>query len=292
MNILVCGASGFVGRHLRAALSAAGHRCINGVRKPRGEGERQIDYLHDLTPQAWLPKLEGIDVVINAVGILRDSAQQPMSKILAAAPSALFQAAALAGVQRCVNFSALGVESDVQTPYFQHRRSTESVLCALPAEVRWLNLRPSVIYGEDGASARMFRLLASLPVHGLPMGGTQRMQPVHIDDVMEAVVRWLADPLATNQNVNAAGAHVASMREMLDSYRQQLGHGAALHIPIPGPLVKLAARLGDLIPASPLCSDTLTMLDAGNTGDNSGFSALLGRQPLSYKEFIAKEARA
>jgi len=292
MNILICGASGFVGRHLTAALRQAGHRCLLGKRKPQGTDERKVDYLKYLTPEAWLPALEGVDVVINAVGILRDSAAQPMSKILAQAPSALFQAAAQSGVKRIVNFSALGIESDVQTAYFQCRREAEAVLFALPPSTLWLNLRPSVIYGEDGASARLFRLLASLPVHGLPMGGVQRLQPVHIDDVAEVVCHWLGDPAAVSQSVNASGAEVATMRSMLDSYREQQGHGSALHVPVPGVLVRLAARLGDLVPASPLCSDTLEMLEAGNTGDNSAFAAILGRQPLSYREFIAKDVQS
>lgn len=289
MNILICGASGFVGRHLLAGLSSSGHRCIRGVRRVQSPDDRRVNYLDMLTPEAWLAALEGADVVINAVGVLRDTAAQPMQKLLAQAPIALFKAAEQVGIERIVNFSALGVEGTVQTPYFQRRREAEAVLFTLSPAIRWLNLRPSVIYGEDGTSARMFRLLASLPVHGLPMGGNQQMQPVHIDDVVEAVGRWLDDAEATSQSVVASGKEIATMRGMLDSYRQQLGHGEALHIPVPAFLVRLGARVGDYIPSSPLCSDTLTMLEAGNTGDNSDFAALLGREPLSYREFIAKQ---
>src|SRR5690606_20532869 len=140
MNILICGASGFVGRHLTAALRQAGHRCLLGKRKPQGTDERKVDYLKYLTPEAWLPALEGVDVVINAVGILRDSAAQPMSKILAQAPSALFQAAAQGGVRRVVIFSALGIESDVPSAYFHCRRDAEAALFALPPSTLWLNL--------------------------------------------------------------------------------------------------------------------------------------------------------
>jgi len=286
MNILICGASGFVGRHLMAGLQAAGHHCIPGVRQPRNAEDRQIDYQADLNPAQWLPTLQGIDVVINAVGILRDTRPQPMQKILFEAPAALFKACAVAGVNRVVNVSALGVESNLQVPYFHWRRETEAALFAMPASIRWLNLRPSAIYGEDGASARMFRLLAKLPLHSLPMGGQQQLQPVHIDDIVAAVCHWLADENARSLCVNAAGAEVVSMRGMLDSYRQQMGHGAAWHIVVPGVFVKLGARLGDFLPFSPLCTDTLTMLNAGNTGDNSTFARLLGREPLSYRQFI------
>ncbi len=286
MNILICGASGFVGRHLHEGLSAAGHNCVRGVRQPRTQQDVPINYLQDVTPEQWLPKLKGIDAVINAVGVLRDTKAQPMKQLLAEAPIALFQACLQAGVKRIVNVSALGVESALAVPYFQRRREAEAVLFALPPGIRWLNLRPSAIYGEDGASARMFRLLAAMPVHGLPMGGKQELQPVHIDDIVAAVRNWLADENAPSLCVNAAGAEVVSMRAMLDSYRKQLGHRPALHLHVPGFMVKVAAKFGDYVPVSPLCTDTLRMLIMGNTGDNRNFSAVLGRTPRGISSFI------
>lgn len=289
MKILVCGASGFVGRHLLKGLREAGHQCARGVRRPQQPDDIAINYLKDLTPAAWADKVRGFDVVINAVGILRDSKAMPMQQVLAEAPAAMFKACTEAGVKRIVNFSALGVEGPLMTAYFQRRREAEAVLFATPAPLLWLNLRPSVIYGEDGASAKMFRLLAALPVHALPMGGVQTLQPVHINDVVAAVCHWLDDDLAGSQCVNAAGAEATTMRGMLDSYRQQSGRGKALHIPVPGVLVKLGARIGDFVPFSPLCTDTLTMLNAGNTGDNAGLTALLGRSPLSLGEFINRK---
>ncbi|MGO8753845.1 MAG: short chain dehydrogenase, partial [Gallionellaceae bacterium] len=199
---------------------------------------------------------------------------------------AIFAAAAEASVGRVIHLSALGVDSGIDTAFFSSRRLAEQALKALPAQLRWLCLRPSVIYGEDGASAQMFRMQAKLPVHALLMGGRQRMQSVHIDDICTAVTQWLADPDAVSQTVAAVGAEATDMRGMLDSYRQQLGYGPALHISVPALLATAAARIGDHVPASPLCSDTLAMLSAGNTADASGFTQLLGRPPKSYREFI------
>ena len=183
--------------------------------------------------------------------------------------------------------SALGIDKGIETPYFQYRRAPEAFLNALPDDIRHLILRPSVIYGEDGASAKMFRLLAGLPIHTLAAGGTQRLQPVHIDDICEAVNRWLVDNDAQSQTVTCVGQDATDMRGMLDSYRRQLGRSEALHLSIPVFLIGLSARIGDFIPVSPLCSDTLTMLNAGNTGDSAGFNKLLGRQPKSYQAFIS-----
>ena len=287
MKILVCGATGFVGRHLTHSLRETGHTVIRAVRRPAEPGDIAVDFCNDTTKEVWLPRLNGMSVVINAVGVLRDSRNNPMQKLHAATPAAIFAACAEDNVERVIHLSALGVDSGIDAAYFSTRLPAERALQALPAHLRWLCLRPSVIYGEDGASAQMFRMLAKLPVHGLPMGGRQQLQPVHIDDICAAVTRWLSDPNAVRQTVAAVGAEATDMRGMLDSYRQQLGYRPAWHISVPSLLVTAAARIGDHIPASPLCSETLAMLSAGNIADASGFAKLLGRTPGSYREFMA-----
>jgi len=287
MKILLCGATGFVGRHMNRFLREAGHAVVRAVRRPSEPDDIAVDFCNDTSKEIWLPRLAGFDAVINTVGVLRDSPAQPMLKLHAATPAAIFAAAAESNLERVIQLSALGVDSGIDTAYFSTRLLAEQSLVTLPAQTRWLCLRPSVIYGEDGASARMFRMQAKLPLHALLMGGHQTLQPVHIDDICAAVARWLADPNAASQIVAAVGAEATDMRSMLDSYRQQLGHGPALHLSVPPLLATVAARIGDHIPASPLCSDTLAMLSAGNTADASAFTRLLGRMPKSYRAFIA-----
>lgn len=286
MNILICGANGFVGRHLEKHLREAGHIIVRGVRRPTEPGDIAIDYCTDTTKEVWLPRLSNIEVVINAVGVLRDSVATPMQKLHAKTPAALFAACAETGVRLIIQLSALGIDAGINTLYFQTRQAAEASLHSLPRRIKWLILRPALIYGEDGASAQLFRLLARLPLHFLPMGGCQRLQPVHINDVCEAVKRWLSKPDPRNQIISAAGPEVTTLREMLDSYRAQMQYSRAWHFPVPAFLMRIAAQGGDFIPASPLCSDTLTMLVAGNTGEATDFTHLLGYVPRSYRTFI------
>lgn len=288
MKILLCGASGFVGRHLSLALRNAGHSVIHAVRNPSAVSDIAVDFCNDTDKNIWLPRLQEVDVVINAVGVLRDTMVNPMRSLHSATPLALFAACAEAGVTRVVHLSALGVDSGIAVPYFSTRLVAEQALRKLPAKVRSLCLRPSVIYGEDGASAKMLRQLAKLPLQFLPMGGVQTLQPVHIDDICSAVTRWLGDMAACSQIIAAVGAETTTMRGMLDSYREQLKRRPAWHMAMPRPLVRIVAKLGDFIPSAPLCSDTYAMLAAGNTADATDFAQLLGRQPRSYRTFIAQ----
>ena len=98
MRILVTGATGFIGSAIVTALWKNAHDVVACVHRT---GDRylppevetiEVDYMHDLTTEDWSPRLAGVDVVINAVGILRESAQVRFAELHHLAPAALFQA--------------------------------------------------------------------------------------------------------------------------------------------------------------------------------------------------------
>ena len=286
MRILICGARGFVGRHLEQALSAAKHEVLRGVRRPLTARDVAIDFTRDTEVEPWKARLVGVDAIVNAVGVLRDTPTTPMEFIHDRVPRALFTACAESGVSRIVHFSALGVGGRLSTRYFSSREAAERHLESLPAAVSSLILRPSLIHGAGGASTGLFLRLARLPLLALPAGLDARVQPVHIDDITQAVVRWLDNAQPERLTVAAVGAEAIDLGGLLASYRSQLGRKPALVLPLPGGLLQLAARLGDRFPSSLLCSDTLHMLEAGNTADPALFTRLLGRSPLGFREFI------
>ena len=113
MHILLTGSTGFIGHTVAAALTRAGHTVHGGV-SPRQRTAQPlqipIDFARDTTPDAWLPRLAGIDAVVNAVGVLRDSSARPIDAVHQHTPVALFNACAQAGVRRVVHISALGIE--------------------------------------------------------------------------------------------------------------------------------------------------------------------------------------
>lgn len=277
MNILLCGANGFIGRHLEQALSAAGHHVVRGVRTPRSCSDIAIDYVHDTCAEAWLPRLAAIDAVINAVGILNEEGKSTFNALHRDAPVALFDACLQAKVRHVVQISALGgeQEEDCLTPYLRSKREADAHLMGLPLD--WTILRPSLIVGADGESSRVFRTLASMPMIGLPGKGAQKLQPVHIDDVGAAVIHILASPAPSRQVINAVGPEAMTYKKMLDHYRRAMALATPLYLPIPMRLMHLLARLSSKLPQRLLSEDTLIMLEQGNTAAPDPFQQKVGR---------------
>ncbi|KVT91611.1 NAD-dependent dehydratase [Burkholderia ubonensis] len=292
MNILVCGANGFIGRALCARLEAGGHRVVRGVhagRRAAGPGEIAIDYARDVRPEHWRARLDGIDAVVNAVGMLTGRRGVTLDAVHRAAPCALFDACCGAGVRRIVQISALGVERG-DTAYFASKLAADAYLQTLPIDFRIV--RPALVYGATGASARYFRMLASLPVHVLPAGGRQLLRPVHVDDLAELVARLIERPAEGDRIVDVVGADEVEYREMLAIYRRAMGFPPAMRVSVPGALCGAAATLSGRMPGAMLTRDTWAMLRAGNTGELAASSAALGRPPRGLRAFIGAHAVA
>lgn len=286
MKILLCGASGFLGRHLCAALVAAGHEVVRGVRVPAQAQDIAIDYARDVHVQDWLPRLAGIDAVINAVGILQEDRDHSFDALHRAAPVALFSACELAGVRHVIQISALGgsVEGDF-TPYLRSKRQADAHL--MQTGLDWNIVRPSLVVGADGDSSRFFRMLASLPVIGLPGRGEQRVQPVHVDDVCAAVTRLLLPESDTRIIIDAVGPAAMSYREMLQAYRDALRMPPAIWLPIPWRLMLGLAKAATMLPQRVISPDSLRMLAQGSVADPAAFSHLLGRAPAGASAWFA-----
>jgi uncharacterized protein YbjT (DUF2867 family) len=214
MNILLTGANGFIGSNIASALLAAGQHVTPASRSTG------IDFCQMLSPANWLPHLEGIDAVINSVGIIGESGSQRFKSLHTLAPSALFQACAQAGVRRVLQISALGADETAFSAYHLSKRTADDSLRRLDLE--WFVLRPSLIYGRGGKSADLFMRLAALPFIPVIGDGQQALQPVHISDVVATVMRCLTSSEA-QQTLDMPGAETVTFAEWLQTMRQAKG---------------------------------------------------------------------
>lgn len=296
MNILVLGASGFLGRHLTRALRDRGYRVIAGSRThpqapPPALEFRQVDVGRALDAHDWLPVLQGIDVVVNAVGIFRESGGQRFDQLHDAGPRALFDACVRAGVRRVVQVSALGADADAQSAYHLSKRAADEHLLALPLDA--VVVQPSLIYGAGGTSATLFGMLASLPLVPEPALGAARVQPIHVDDVTAAIVALVEAPSLPARRLALVGPRALSWREFMEGLRSTLGLPRGRYLPIPASWAAAMARVGDRWPGALLDTEAWRMLQRGNSADAGPLARLLGRMPRDVSLFAQGEpARA
>jgi uncharacterized protein YbjT (DUF2867 family) len=307
MRILLTGASGFIGQHLLQALLAEGHELVCAVRRARKSSDPRLsfihaDFTHDTDKSVWLARLSGIEAVINTVGIFRESGAQTFEKLHVQTPRALFAACAESHeVHMVVQLSALGADAQADTAYHLSKKAADDYLASLP--LRAAIVQPSLVYGSDGASARVFKALASMPFAVRFGDAPQLVQPIHVDDVVAAIVALLrrrlyldAEGAGTAQRIALVGPEALPFTDYLAALRRAMGMGRLRVLRLPGIIARGLARIGRWLPGSLLDPEALRMLERGNTDDPGPTLRLLGRPPRPIASFVldacAERARA
>ncbi len=294
MRILLTGAGGFIGSQIVVALQAAGHHVVSAVRTggsvQSGSAENiACDFSRDVETEIWLPRLAGIDAVINCAGILRESRAGDFETIHVRAPMALFRACAQLGIRRVIQISALGQADDGEFIRSKHR--CDALLAEL--DLDWAVIRPSVVYSPKASygGTSLLRAMAAFPgVMPMPGHGGQLLQPISADDLGLAIVALLRNNDCCQRIIEAVGPRQVSMESFVAALRNWLGFGRPWIVHVPLLLVRPVAMAGEMFGHGPLGMTMYRMLQQGNVGSVGAVEAFMqatGIQPTSVEQALA-----
>lgn len=297
-RVLVLGANGFIGSRLAAALSAAGWQVRAGARNPDRSARRAPHYewvkadFHNLTSsQGWAPLLDGVDVVVNCVGVLQDGGKDSNRIAHIDGPRALIAACEAAGPKRLIHVSAVGADADAGTLYASSKAETEAMVAA--SKLDWVILRPSLVVDRAAFGGTGFiRALSAMPLAIPVVGGDQTFKPVAMADLADAVVRLSGDNTITHETLDITGPQTVTMTETVQLYRGWLGFAPAPVVRVPRWMAAPAIVVGDILGRigwpSPLRTTSMKQLDYGAAGEDSNWGDRLGISPRSFTRFLSE----
>ncbi|WP_321503424.1 NAD(P)-dependent oxidoreductase [Breoghania sp.] len=246
-NVLVTGATGFLGGHVVErlarqgrsvlahgrdgrkceALEAAGHTVMRGdlslgFEPDFGPRSGKIDaIIHCAALSAPFGRLRdfqraNVEATSNLVTFARQ--QEVRRFVLISSPSVYFTCADQLGVRED------GVLPKPFTPYARTKREAEKIVLAAN-DIGPIVLRPRGIYGR-GDTALVPRLIHAANKGPLPLfrKGAARTDLTYVDDVVSAVLCALNAPAAVNGEVlNISGGEVLPIREVADAACRRAG---------------------------------------------------------------------
>ena len=267
MKVIVFGGAGMIGRAIATELRAHDHQVLTAGRKGC---DVTVDFRYDNTPELFAAIVRGADIVVNATGILIERADNTFDAVYIKGPTALFAACSAERVARIVHVSGLGLIHHTSGAYTAAKLSCESAVQASPVD--YAIVRPGLVLDAQSSATRLFQWLAKMPIIALPgfvHPGASLLAPMQAQDVAEAVVRICEHPKALRRTIELAGPEVMTYREMLQRFRHAAGKGAALWLPMPWWLMKLAALAAVYLPQTVCSIDTMRMLQAGGTTEHN-----------------------
>ncbi len=257
-SVCVLGGTGFVGRHIVRLLCAQGV----AVRVPTRSADRLRQGLASLPVEAvsadvhdvaQLIKLfEGVDAVINLVGILHEQGGQTFQRVHVELPRKVIEAARIAGVGRLLHMSALNAAPHGPSAYLRTKGEAEMLVQASGLQATLF--RPSVIFGAGDSFLNMFAKLAKwMPV--LPLAcADAKFQPVWVENVAQVFVHSLNDAASIGRRYDLCGPQVYRLRELVMFAAACRGRHLLI-VPLPKSVAYLQASVMEWLPVKLMTRD-------------------------------------
>jgi NADH dehydrogenase len=296
-TIFIAGATGFVGSHIAKKLIAGGHKVIGLVHRHSDDGLKGIemekrDGSTTLTIKGSLLDLEslrravrGANVLINAVGIIKEVKGKTFDAIHRQGVENLIAAARENGIQRFIQISALGTGTGIDTAYFRTKEAGEKALAS--SGLDWTIFRPAMIFGPgDGFSTQMLAMMKKAPFMPVAGDGKYRLQMVYIEDVAECVLCAIENPRTYGQTYCLGGPDIMAFNEVLD-FLMRWKNIKRLKVHIPFWIMRpMAALMEAVLPNPPVTPDQLKMLTAERVCDSSVAAQIFGVKFKAWQEAI------
>jgi len=273
-RVAVVGGSGFVGRRLCLALHAAGHDVV--VVSRRREAHRELLVLPRLqviesdpgSPSALRHALQGMDAVVNLVGILNESRRVTFQSVHVELPEKIIQACRQNGIPRLLHMSALHAAPDGESQYLRSKGEGEArVLAAHGPGLAVTVFRPSVLFGPGDSFVNRFAKLLRFAPGVFPLAcADARFQPIHVDDVTRFMTEALNAHATYGQRYNLCGPRVYRLQEILEFIVQRQGRRTRI-LPLPRSISWLQAQLLQWAPGKPFTPDNFRSLQVSSVCD-------------------------
>ena len=268
MTVLVTGGTGFIGPHVIHALRARDVAVRALVRDPARASRLSawgVELVRgDVTDTTSLrAACAGADAVVHLVAIITGRPAD-FERVMAQGTRDLVAAAEEAGVRRFVLASALGLDERTKdaVPYYRAKWAMEQAVGGSPLES--VIFRPSFVFGKDGGVLPTFvRLARFAPVTPVVGPGTQRLQPIWVEDLAAYFARAVDAPGVANRTFELGGPDAPTWNEFWERLKKVLGvRRPSLHVPFG--LMRAQATVTERLPGAPVTRDQLTMLALGD----------------------------
>jgi uncharacterized protein YbjT (DUF2867 family) len=253
MNVLVTGATGYIGGRLVPRLLAGGHHVRCMARDPSRLAGRpwpgvEVVAGDALDPASLDRALAGMEAAYYLIHSLA-AGERGFEERDREAARGFGEAAVRAGVKQVIYLGGLGENRAELSRHLRSRQETGEALRATGVPVT--EFRAAVIVGSGSLSFEMIRYLTErVPVMVTPRWVHTRCQPIAVSDVIAYLVAAMGRPEAVGRLFEIGGPEVLTYGEMMLGYARTRGLRRWL-VPVPVLTPQLSSYWVDLVTPIP-----------------------------------------
>jgi len=275
LKVLVLGGNGFIGSHIVSKLNNQVDVVIGTRKTIKQDNQLTVRMQEMLNERDWLLKLQGYDVVINSVGILRERRKESYEQVHTLAVEALAKACKNLAIS-LIHISALGLSKQAKSRFIRSKFAGEQAIIESDASASIV--RPSLLDGEGGYGAMWFRRVARWPVHFV-MRSEGLIAPLQVSDLGQAIANLVLMPVKERPSVVELGGDVYTIPKYLLALREAKTPNRAWQISLPKPIVRITSHLFDFLAWTPLSFGHYELMQGYNVPSKNLLPILLGRAP-------------
>jgi NADH dehydrogenase len=239
MSTFLTGATGFIGRRLLSRLDPERRGPVLCLVRDPEKLPAATDALRPvrgdlLDPDSYRGALAGVRTVVHVAALTGKGSDAEHFRVNADGTRRLLDAARTEGVSRFLHVSTIAVKFP-EKRHYPYARSKE----AAEGHVReggpdWAIVRPTIVLGPGSPLWAKFEALASAPVLPVFGDGRNRVNPVHVDDVVTCLVGLLDSERLGGRTIEVGGRDVLTMEDFLRRMRRELRgtEGPVVHLPV------------------------------------------------------------
>jgi len=225
VKVFLTGATGFSGSRLVPFLLQNGYqvRCLYCSTSDRSVlPQPDIEWVAgDVSDsRALTSSIQGTHILINLVSLGSGHAES------------IVRAAKNAGIQRAVFLSTTAIFTQLNVTSKSIRIDAERAIQS--SGLRYTILRPTMIYGSrrDRNMWRLIEFMRYSPIVPVFGDGESLQQPIHVDDVAQAILKCLESEKTNRNSYNIAGKYPLTYNQVIDTIAAQMDKRVwKIHIP-------------------------------------------------------------
>ena len=290
-NVVVTGASGFVGTHLIPMLIENGYSVTAIIKYSKDRGklpENVKSVIADLAKKGkWQNSLKGNDFIIHLAAQISAKDPKEFTRNNVKATNNLMVAAKLAKIKKIILYSSAAVSSIRRDPYSKTKDEQEKII--KKSKIQSIIIRPSMIYGPGDTKniGWLIKLVKKLPLIPLPGGGVFGRQPIFVNDICKITIKLLDKDYGKNI-FEIHGKEYITLRKMISTIQKNL-RSKKLVVDVPIALLTSTVTISEkFLPNPKFTADQINSLISGEKFKGDDWASIFDIIPTRFEAGVAK----